>query len=197
MNQENTVKYYPAPSKKLAIVQTADGVITLWNLEYKKSLADLDHGCTLSEAVFSPEESVFATVTAVKWNQSRLRLWDSETGKLVRELHAFEKTVCERIFRPLWSPDGNYLFAATKSHSFFTSESVSVWNLKTGKHHGELIGCPTRTIGLVILRDGTKIVTGGADGKIRFWDTRSTIALIRSFEDSLQSHGLMSNAEGQ
>lgn len=183
---EDTLRYLPAPQRKLAVVQTKRGSIALWDLARNAAVAELDQGCSVSEAVFAPDESQFVTVTNLKWNEVRLRLWETDTGKFVREFLPFEQNRHEKLRRVFWSPDGQYLLAATKCHSFFTSEGISVWNVKTGRHRGEFSGCPTDVNGIVLLPDGSQLVAGCVDGKIRFWDFPAAMERIRSFENSLR-----------
>jgi WD40 repeat protein len=84
----------------------------------------------------------------------------------------------------LWSPDGAYLLAATKADNFFTSLGVDVWNVKSGRHRGEFIGCPTNLTGLILFSGGRRLVSGCADGRIRIWDAESAIKQIAEFERS-------------
>lgn len=181
---EDTVRYFPAPKRKLAVVQAKSGSIALWNCARNEAVSELDKDCTAAEVAFAPDESQFALITFKKWNEVRLRLWSAETGKFVRELRAYEQNTVEKVQGAFWSPDGQYLLAATKSDSFFTSENISVWNVKSGRHRGEFTGS-SGTVGAAILPDCSQLVSGSADGKIRFWDFPSAIERIRGFESSL------------
>ncbi len=183
---DDAVRYFPTPQEKLAVIQTKDRTLALWNLDQNKSVFAFDQDGLLSEVSFSPDESVFAAVTNSDGRQTRIRLWRTETGELLHELRPFEQSTCERARFLRWSPDGRYLLAATKSHSFFTSEGTSVWNMATGRHRGEFTGCHTAVIGIELLPDGRQLMAGCQDGKIRFWDVPAALKQIQEFENSLQ-----------
>ncbi|KIJ05800.1 hypothetical protein PAXINDRAFT_92934, partial [Paxillus involutus ATCC 200175] len=61
-------------------------------------------------------------------------------------------------------------------------ETVRIWDAGTGKQMGEpLLGHAAKTCGIAISTDGTKIVSGGGDGKIIMWsaETRAIIRIIK------------------
>jgi WD40 repeat protein len=104
---------------------------------------------------------------------------------MAHELRPFERDFCEAVeglFRWL---DGAYLLAATKADNTFTSCGGDVWNVKSGRHRGEFIGCPTNLTGLGLFAGGRRLVSGCADGCIRIWDAESAIKQIAEFERSL------------
>jgi WD40 repeat protein len=67
----------------------------------------------------------------------------------------------------------------------FRSECISVWNVKTGRYRGEFTGNHGEVVGTALLPDGSQLVAGSADGRIRFWDFPAAMEQIRKFEDSL------------
>ena len=82
-----------------------------------------------------------------------------------------------------WSPSGAYLLAATTGDS----AAISVWNVKTGRHRGQLIGGPTDVSGFALLADSGELVAGSSDGMIRFWDFAAVTRQIGDLEESLRS----------
>lgn len=184
---EDTVQYIPASTKRSAVLRSNDGIVSLWDLDRQAIVAELDKDSFVSQAVFSPNESLVAVVTHAKARGRRLRLYETKRGEFVHELRPFEQTTCEQVRAPFWSPDGEYLLAATKAHPLFTSVGIGVWNVKTGRHRGEFTGCPTKMIGMALLPDDSQLVAGCADGKIRFWDFPAAMKQIREFENSVQS----------
>jgi WD40 repeat protein len=180
----DTVRYLPAAKRRRAVIQTKGGAVALWALDRNARVVELDTDCSLTDAVFSPDETVVAVVTSAE-NHYRIRLWDAVMGQFLRELRPFEQRTCESVRAPFWSPDGRYLLAATKSDSLFTSVGISVWNSQTGRHRGEFAGCPTHVIGAALLADSGHLAVGCSDGRIRFYDFPAALKQIRAFEDSL------------
>ncbi|KAF9234524.1 WD40-repeat-containing domain protein [Melanogaster broomeanus] len=63
-----------------------------------------------------------------------------------------------------------------------SDETVRIWNADTGKQVGErLLGHAAVTSGIAVSSDGTKILSGGDDGKIIMWsaETREIIRIIK------------------
>lgn len=185
----DAIAYVPAPTKR-AVYLSKNGALTLWDADRRREIAKLDDNVRLDHAAFSPDESLVAVATSQKvsggyWMPYRIRIWRAEDGTLAHELRPFERDIYEAVEGLLWWPDGVYLLAATKADNFFTSYGVDVWNVKSGRHRGELIGCPTNLTGLGLLGDGRRLVSGCADGRIRIWDAESAIKQIAEFERSL------------
>jgi WD40 repeat protein len=191
---EDAGQYVPAADGKHAVVRSGSGIISLWDLQRRSAVARLDKGSYVCQAAFSPDGSLLAIATTtwlagheLGYGYPRLRVWKVGTGELLREFLPFEQDYCEELRGLNWSPDGQYLLAATLAESFFSNQGISVWNVKTGRHRGEFTGCPCRINGVVLLPDGSKLVAGCEDGHVRFWDFPAGMKRIREFEDSLKS----------
>ena len=182
----DAIQFLPAKSWRLAIVLSKTGVVSLWNPK-QKIATELDKDVTLTAAAFSPDESQVAVATAENdgYSKPRLRIFSTDTGKLLHRLRPYEGAVSEKFRFPLWTPDGRYLLAVTKSHPVFTSEGISIWNAKAGRHRGELTGCPTHINGVALLSNSETLVAGCNDGHIRFWDFTAALKQIATFEQSL------------
>jgi len=94
---------------------------------------------------------------------SRIRLWDVDSGDLVRELGQASLDVKALAF----SPDGRQLAACG------SNATVILWSAETGKvlrtFHGH-----TLTVGCVAFSpDGRLLATGSADLTVRVWDART------------------------
>ncbi|KIK81441.1 hypothetical protein PAXRUDRAFT_757590 [Paxillus rubicundulus Ve08.2h10] len=92
----------------------------------------------------------------------------------IKSLHGHTHWVQELIF----SKDVDELKVVSTS----SDETVRIWDVSTGKQVGEpLLGHAAETIGIAISTDGTKIVSGGHDGKIIMWsaEARTIIRIIK------------------
>jgi hypothetical protein len=182
-----------APRARRAIYQTRDDLLGLWDREQNRQIARLDEPARIAHVAFSPDESLVAAVTAHRksddnWIVYRLRIWNAATGVLVHELRHHEQTVCESVEGLLWTSDGRYVLVATKSDGFFTSRGIGIWSVKSGRHRGELAGCPTKTTGFAILPDNRRLAAGCEDGKIRIWDLASALAKADELETAFADH---------
>jgi WD40 repeat protein len=183
------VAYFPTPDEKFAIYSTKAIALALWDSARKRDVALLDPIARPENVAFSPDGAQVEIATSqngpgVYWRNRRLRVWSVQSGALLHELRPFEQRTDEAIEGVLWSPEGRYVLAATKSDSFFTSRGISIWNAQSGRHRGELTGPITNVNGLALLGDG-QIVAGCDDGVIRLWNLQSALAQIARFEQSL------------
>lgn len=185
----DAVEYFPTSGTDRAIYRTADRTIALWDSKQQRKIDRLDRNALIDHVTFSPDKSLVATATRHRsrgdnWNFCRIRIWRADTGEFVRELRPFEQTICEEVEGLLWSPDGQYLLAATKSLSFFTSRGIDIWNVKSGRHRGEFSDCPSAVSGMILLGND-RLVANCDDGTLRVWDLATALKAIRAFEDSV------------
>lgn len=183
----DAVSFHLSPSHKFAVYQSKDGKIYLRSIRQNRNIAALDE-FKVKYAAFSNDESMIAVATSHLESadvrmRDRLRLWNTKNGKFIREFLPFERDICESIEGLKWSPDDKYVLAANKADIFFTARGISIWNVKTGRHRGELQGCPTNSHGFDFIADNTKIVTGCSDGKVHVYDFKKSIYQIREFEN--------------
>jgi WD40 repeat protein len=182
--------YFPAPSGQRSVYLAGSGAISLWNPKDNRDIGLLDDNGRIVRLAFSPDESMVAAVTLHKAGEMtvptifRVRIWKTDNGALLQEMRPFERSA-RSVDGLLWWPDGKYLLAVTKSDSIFTTQGIGIWNVKTGRHRGQLVGCSTNNIfGLVLHSDG-RVFEGCGDGIIRVWDTPKTLEQITAFEASL------------
>ena len=185
----DALAYLAAPGGRLAIVQSANGAIILWDVDAQREHARLDSGARIHRVAYSPDGSRLAMATVHPgrdnyWTVFRIRIWDLATGGLLRELRPFEQITCEAVEALLWTPDGQYVIGATTPHPFFSSRSLSVWNARSGRHRGDFAGCPTNVFGAALLPDG-RLAAGCQDGLVRVWNFEEGLKGIREFEASL------------
>jgi WD40 repeat protein/beta-lactamase regulating signal transducer with metallopeptidase domain len=135
-------------------------------------------GAVLS-AVFSPDGKTLA----VRGRNQRVRLWNTATGKELRQLNDAEPPrgggglvlVGGNFFAPesralSISPDGKRVAAAAGS-------TVRLWELNTGKEVALLGGHWQAPSAIVLSPDGKTVVSWGFDRVVRRWEAASGKAL--------------------
>lgn len=127
------------------------------------------HGGTLSAVAFSPDGRQLAAAGDV------IRIWNLETGRLERTLHAGRPTSRATGFRDVtYSPDGKYLLAA------MTGTQHRIWIYETGDLDAVRFVCDghAREVDkLAFSDDGRYLATADVDGRVFLWDwgTRSRV----------------------
>ena len=172
-----------------AIIVRTNKTTALWMSGTRIPLKGIGKERPAFLASFSPDHKRVAIASSYKnafgRHLFRVQVFDTRTGQLMHALSPNEMQYMESVEGILWSPDSQYVMGVTKSHSFFTSRNVNVWNADTGRHRGNFVGCPTDVTGLALTPDGRTLICGCWDGKIRFWDFSLGIARVRAFEASL------------
>lgn len=107
-----------------------------------------------------------------------IKMWNLQTGQLVRTLHGHTYTVNSVII----SPDGQTL--VSQSYCF----STKVWDLHTGQELNRFNMPPRQPWidSLAISPNGQNIVSGIQDGSIKVWDVL-TGQIIQTFQGSSPS----------
>lgn len=108
-----------------------------------------------------------------------IRLWDSQTGKLLRTLSGHTDAVRAIAL----TPDGQRLASAGGD------KTIKVWNLETGILLYTLPGHSRPVWSLAISPDGKTLASGGYDGTIKLWNlqTRELLNTIPEHYDSVWS----------
>ena len=173
----DAIQWEPSKSWQHAVMRTKSGILSLWDAK-TKSAQEFDAVAPLLDAAFSPDESQVALITSDKngYSNPRLRVFQTGTGKLVYELRVGE-IGCDRLRLPQWSPDGRYILADTKSKSFFSDESVSLWSTKTGRHRADFVGCIGMG-GFLLLPPGDQLIANSSDGTLFIWDFKAATPKI-------------------
>ncbi len=135
-----------------------------------------------TSVAFSPN----GRLLAVGCNDGSAKLWDTATGKELRQWQAHDGTYCRVAF----SPDGKTI--ATGAGTKFTGESdlkIRLWDARSGKEIGSLAGhqgginaIAFSPNGKLLLSGGNPIL-GGQPGEARVWD----LAAMKEIE-SLGGH---------
>jgi WD40 repeat protein len=113
---------------------------------------------------FSPDGRLLATGGGVPSRSGELRLWDVETGSLVREI---TEPHSDAVLCLQFSPDGRQI--ASGAADRFTK----VFDVETGMFVKSFEGHGQHVLGVSWRADGRVLATGSADKSIKLWDFRA------------------------
>ena len=118
---------------------------------------------------------------------STIRLWDFATG---RELHKFVGHDGP-VYRLVVMPDGKRLVSIADKDL-----AVKVWDLERLELISSLAPNSAHVTSLAVSPDKRFIVTGGEDGKARFWDVDRGV-LLRTIEHDRPIYSMMISPDGR
>lgn len=186
--------YFSARKRHHAVMLTRSARVVIWDTDGRREHARLDDEARIQAVAFSPDESQVAVATnhrgpkdsADYWSIYRLRIWDVATGKLLHELHPYERSIHEIQGELVWSPDGMYILAAAKVEYWGAGGSVHIWNAKTGRNRGDLTDRSNGAVNLTLMPGGHQLAAGCRNGAIEFWDLATILDEVRKFEATLE-----------
>jgi WD40 repeat protein len=114
------------------------------------------HKDIILDAVFSPDGKTLATC-----GYDRLiKLWNTETGQLLREL----KDHSDAVYAVTFSPDGALLASGS------ADRAIKVWEVADGKRLYTLSDSTDWVYSVAWSPDGHHLAAGGVDKSLRVWD---------------------------
>jgi WD40 repeat protein len=182
------VAYYPSWDWKHGVVVSENGSVSLWNAIEHRTLASLDLDGELQRVSFSPDDSRLA-VTSARQNEDQsstfhLRVWDSNTGGLKRELKSLYYFEHDLFGNPMWWENGKYLLAETRE-GHWGGYAVEIWNVEAGKLRGGFSGCEYSADPFDVALAGQRLFDRCRSGKLLMWDVGAAVDQIEQFEKSL------------
>lgn len=147
------------------------------------------HSARVFSVAISPDGQTFAS----GGEDGEIRLWNLDTGELIRSLdrhetikqwhpHTGERlNVLEEwkdsslVFSITFSPDSQILVIGS-AHG-----KIKLWNLETGELLRSLEGHSENVNSITISSDGQILVSGSGNGEIKLWNLR-TGELLRTFD---------------
>ena len=114
------------------------------------------HNDVILDAVFSPDGTTLATC-----GYDRLiKLWNTQTGQLLREL----KDHSDAVYAVTFSPDGALLASGS------ADRAVKVWEVADGKRLYTLSDSTDWVYSVAWSPDGHRLAAGGVDKSLRVWE---------------------------
>jgi WD40 repeat protein len=141
----------------------ADGAIILWNTETGQALWQVGHGMqsALNGVVFTPDERQIISAGI----DNTVRIWEATSGGQIET-----RNVPQGIWALNVSPDGRWLGYQTHENGV---NQVKLWDLSNKQAGPVLATLGVGQYSLVFSSDSQRLVTGGADGKVRVWEVAS------------------------
>ena len=122
------------------------------------------HTGEISYLIFSPDGSKIASSS---WDGST-RLWDIETGELVKTLSAPASVHFNLSCRALLFTDDGNLLGINEEFDF-----IHIWNVNTGQYKQMLMGHASHLLCFSVSGDGKTLASSSADGTVMLWDLTS------------------------
>jgi WD40 repeat protein len=154
------------PGGKEAVSSGQDEYVRVWNAETAEERLALKHPEVAWGLAISPDGRLIATGTGghtfdspilhkmIEAKENVIRLWDSATGELVRELHGHNDVIYSLIF----SPDGRSVISGS------WDATLRVWDVASGSELAAVKGQGT-IYALAITPDGSHIIAGGGENR--------------------------------
>jgi len=120
----------------------------------------MEHDDRVWDVVFSPDGSKIVSGSSDK----TVKLWDAETGKILKSFEGHLNSVRDVDF----SPDGSKVVSVSRDRT------IKFWNVENGKMLNSIvIGNNIAAWCVTFSPDGKKIVSGNSDNSVKVWDVRS------------------------
>jgi RNA polymerase sigma factor (sigma-70 family) len=147
----------------LATGDTLDPLIRLFDVATGKERRQIRCKTFAHDFAFSPDSATLA----VGAQDGAVSLWESATGKQVRQLDSPNK----HVRSVAWAPDGKTL-ATGDLNPKAQAVAIRVWDPATGKElrQMQMKGIWGMAQSLAFTADGKTLISGGGDSVIRLWD---------------------------
>jgi WD40 repeat protein len=143
------------------------GEIRFWNWEKDKEThawpLHLGGDSRIYDLMYSPDGRWLAAAVAEKSLPAQVRVWDTVTGQVWRQLQGHTGVVRALAF----SPDSHRLASASDDHT------IRVWDIATGGPFLDLRGHCEPVFGIAYSPDGRRLVSASGDGTLKVWDAAS------------------------
>lgn len=177
-NYQNDFHVFSPDSKLLATPAKDPEMVQLWSTEtgYPKFLL-MGHSWGVSSVIFSSDGNNIVN------SSGRAFLWDAKTGKRKASFISPEKF----SFSLQFTPDGTALVGYARAlYKDISDNRIWIWDTQTGQQKFILKEHKGRITRTLFTPDGKKLVSGSADGTMRFWDleTGELITTLKEYDSA-------------
>ncbi|MGA8659345.1 MAG: protein kinase [Chthoniobacterales bacterium] len=173
-----------SPNDRLAVSASSDSTLRVWDLESGQSLRALEgHRSPVFSVAITPDGRYAVSASGVRTQRvwagkpgqrtriasgsaspdRTLRVWDLESGQLVRTLagHA------DWINAVALTPDGHCAISASSDHT------LRVWDLESGRLVRTLTGHTDSVNAVAVTPEGDRAVSASSDHMLRVWNLKN------------------------
>ncbi|CEM13105.1 unnamed protein product [Vitrella brassicaformis CCMP3155] len=181
-----------SPDGQHLVTGSVDGIVEVWDyltgklrtdLSYQAEDAFMVHDTAVVSLAFTRDAELLASGD----QDGNLKVWKISTGKCLKK---YTKIHQGGITSIVFSKDSSQLLTASFDNT------ARLHGLKSGKTLKEFRGHTSYVNCAIFTGDGTKIVTGSSDGRVKVWDAKTTDCL-QTFAPPPPSHLNTENASPQ
>lgn len=153
------------------IVSVSGKSLKKWDIKTGEKVSSFVDSATIGSVSFSPDSRYILGGTS----ENIIKLWDSQTGEIIRTFTGHKEWVNSVAF----SPDGRYALSGS------WDQTVKLWDFETGKDIKTFKGHSGKVWSVAFSSDGKYVLSGSEDGTTRLWDivTGKEILKLVVFKD--------------
>ena len=148
-----------SPDGSLIVTGSADGKARLWDVKSQGAVGvSFQHSSGVNKVSFNGDGSQVVTT-----NRQGFHLWNTYTGKPVREVIPYNAVVFSLQYTPVQKL---FVFGSQ-------DQTVQIWDATTYEPVGSGFAHPEPVHAVAFSPDGSEILTGCRDGKARRWELQT------------------------
>jgi WD40 repeat protein/CubicO group peptidase (beta-lactamase class C family) len=156
-----------SPDGTLLASGSGEPSIKLWNLTSGTLIKTLgEHTMDVNSVKFSPDGQLLASAS----DDTSIILWNVSSWNIIRTLDGHDRKILSVDFsddNTLVSGEGEY--GNQHFPSLIHDATIKIWDVSTGTELNTLIGHNNVVWSVDFSSDGTKIVSGGWDWRVKLW----------------------------